>query len=208
LYCNLTFRCVRYFGGRSNPIKSTKKLFFQGDINEEIFWDEISEHKWDFSICTHTLEDIRDPYFVLSRLIKHSQAGFIAVPNKHTELSSIRSHLYVGYCHHRWVFTINDVDCLLIIAKWPGTAYFANSNILFRLFGVTPFLSKVERALGFRPGGRGLSWLNKKKADPIRYELGFIWEDSFDFKFINKDYAGHNELEMMELYRNELRNGL
>lgn len=190
-----------------NPIRSSK-LFFQGDINEEHIWDEISKTNWDFSICTHTIEDIRNPAFVLQNLIRCSKAGFIAVPNKHTELSSIRSHLYVGYCHHRWVFTIDDADCLLIIAKWPGTAYFANSNVLFRLFGLTPFLSKVERAFGFRPGGRGLPWLDKKKADPTRYELSFIWEDSFDFQFINNDYAGHNELEMMDLYRNELRNGI
>lgn len=187
---------------------NTSKHVFTGDINEEDVWERVSRQAWDFSICTHTLEDIRRPDFVLHNLMKHSRAGFIAVPTKHTELSSIRSHLYVGYCHHRWVFTLRDDGCLLIIAKWPGTCYFARSNGLFRLLGCTPLLSMIGRGLGFRPGGRGLPWLNRKKANPRSSELGFIWEGSFPFRFINDDYAGDNEVDMLDLYRNELREGL
>ncbi len=187
---------------------STSKHVFSGDINDDNVWKRVARHRWDFSICTHTLEDIRRPEHVLSNLMKHSKAGYIAVPTKHSELSSIRSHLYVGYCHHRWIFTLRDDDCLLIIAKWPATCYFARSNSVFRGLGFTPLLSKIERGLGFRPGGRGLPWLDKEKADPKRSELGFIWEDAFTFRFIHDDYAGDNEVEMLDLYREELRDGL
>lgn len=190
-----------------NPLKSSKEVF-SGDINEADVWKEISRHRWDFSICTHTLEDIRSPHFVLRKLMEISKAGFIAVPNKHTELHSIRSHCYVGYSHHRWIFTINGDDCLMIIAKWPCTSYFTGSKALLHLLGKIPFLAKVERALGFRPGGGSLTWLNKNKVDPERFELGFLWENAFDFKFINNDYAGDNEVELMNLYRHQLKDGL
>lgn len=72
------------------PFKTSKKLFV-GNINEVEVWNEIRKFQFDFSICTHTLEDIRRPDFGISNLISVSKAGFIATPNKHTELSCIES---------------------------------------------------------------------------------------------------------------------
>jgi len=34
------------------------------------------------------------------------------------------------------------------------------------------------------------------------------WDGDFSFSFINNDYAGDNYLELANLYRNELKDGL
>ena len=71
-----------------NRFETSKKMFI-GDINEDKVWEVAEPFQYDFSICTHTLEDIRSPDFVISRLLSISKAGFISMPNKHTELSCI-----------------------------------------------------------------------------------------------------------------------
>ena len=50
------------------PQASAKNIFV-GDMNFPEFWEPILEYvkvngKWDYSICTHTLEDITSPVFV------------------------------------------------------------------------------------------------------------------------------------------------
>jgi hypothetical protein len=87
---------------------------FKCDINVESDWVPILEHvklhgKFDFSICTHTLEDIRNPLGVAQKLEAISQQGYIAVPSKFRELSiGIESPHYRGYIHHRWIFDITN----------------------------------------------------------------------------------------------------
>lgn len=47
---------------------------FIGDIDQPYIWDEVLNHaaihgKWDFAICTHTLEDINNPWYA-ARMIE------------------------------------------------------------------------------------------------------------------------------------------
>jgi hypothetical protein len=83
--------------------------FFKMDITHPASWMEIEEYvklngKFDFSICTHTLEDIMNPGFVIEKLAEISDGGYIAVPSKFRELSKIEGN-WRGYIHHRWIFT-------------------------------------------------------------------------------------------------------
>lgn len=86
--------------------------FFHCDITHPDSWKEIHEYvknngKFDFSICSHTLEDIMNPGYVCEQLSKISKEGYIAVPTKYIELSKIEGP-YRGYIHHRWIFVIRN----------------------------------------------------------------------------------------------------
>lgn len=99
-----------------------------GDINKASSFAGFADKQFDFVSCTHTLEDIRDPLVALTEMQRIGKAGFIAVPNRHTELSnlqrfspfgsqsSIGGH-HLGFAHHRWIFHVRTADKLEEEAK-------------------------------------------------------------------------------------------
>jgi hypothetical protein len=72
-----------------------------GDIHDPLVWEKVRAARFNFCICSHILEDIRDPLFVLRQLSHTFEHGYIAAPNKHVEFGHIESRDYVGYAHHR-----------------------------------------------------------------------------------------------------------
>lgn len=88
----------------------TDKIFFQGNITLTDVWDDVESYvekngKFDFSICSHTLEDISNPLMVCKKLEKISDAGLIMIPSKFIELGRHEGQ-YRGWIHHRWVWNI------------------------------------------------------------------------------------------------------
>lgn len=85
-----------------------------GNINEESTFSLIEKNvkkygKFDYCICTHTLEDIRNPQLVLKNLSNISKSGLISFPSKYLELSRFeKPFLFRGFHHHRWIFTIKN----------------------------------------------------------------------------------------------------
>ena len=91
-------------------------LFFKSDITHPDGWKEIhafvEQHgMFDFSICTHTLEDIMNPGYVCEQLSKISKEGYVAFPSKYIELSRIAGS-YRGYIHHRWIFVVRNGELI------------------------------------------------------------------------------------------------
>jgi hypothetical protein len=66
-----------------------------------------SDGQFDFVICSHTLEDIRDPVWVCSELQRVGRAGYIEVPSRVEEQSVGVDGDWPGWAHHRWLC---DVD--------------------------------------------------------------------------------------------------
>lgn len=60
----------------------------------------------DFAVCSHTLEDIRDPLWVCSELIRVAKAGYIEVPSRLEEQSIGVQGPWAGWSHHRWLIEI------------------------------------------------------------------------------------------------------
>lgn len=61
----------------------------------------------DFAICSHTLEDLRDPLWVCSELRRVARAGYIEVPSRAAEQSrGWEGPRIAGLSHHRWLIDI------------------------------------------------------------------------------------------------------
>jgi len=60
---------------------------------------------FDFVICSHTLEDIRDPLRACAEIIRVGKAGYIETPSRLCEQTMGVEGVpgMVGYSHHRWL---------------------------------------------------------------------------------------------------------
>jgi hypothetical protein len=87
---------------------------------------------FDFSFCSHTLEDVRDPLTICSELMRVSKAGYLETPSRAREIfckkrwfglrSLVGCMPEVGFAHHRWFvelegdllrFTVKDQNLLM-----------------------------------------------------------------------------------------------
>lgn len=98
---------------------------FQMDVQLESDWSQVLQHvakhgKFNFSICSHVIEDLQNPRPLLRHLRDIAHEGFIAVPSKFLELqrnvdliSGVLAHggswsSPRGFRHHKWIFTSID----------------------------------------------------------------------------------------------------
>ena len=61
---------------------------------------------FDFVVCAHTLEDVRDPLRVCSEMIRIGKAGYIEVPSRLEEQGWGVVGEFVGWGHHRWLIDV------------------------------------------------------------------------------------------------------
>lgn len=57
-----------------------------------------------YAICTHTLEDLYNPFLSLEYLPRLARQGIITMPSIEAELSNIENLNWKGNVHHRWIF--------------------------------------------------------------------------------------------------------
>ena len=83
-----------------------EKSYYQRDIcNPWPFRDK----QFDFVLCSHTLEDVRDPVFVCQEINRVGRAGYIEVPSRLVEsMRGIERPFFCGYYHHRWLCEIDQ----------------------------------------------------------------------------------------------------
>lgn len=67
-----------------------------------------ADKELDFVICSHTLEDIRDPIWVCSEMVRIAKAGYIEVPSRLEEQTFGLQGSWVGWGHHRWLVDVVD----------------------------------------------------------------------------------------------------
>ncbi len=96
----------KYQGGDKEYFNND--TWVQRDFCDREPWP-FEDNFFDFSICSHTLEDIRDPLYVCSELIRVSKRGYIEVPSRLIEsCRGLESDSIVGLSHHRWLVDISD----------------------------------------------------------------------------------------------------
>lgn len=70
----------------------------------------------DFVVCSHTLEDVRDPIWVCAEMNRIARAGYIEVPSRLEEQSYGIQGPWVGWGHHRWLVDIEG-DRIAFVLK-------------------------------------------------------------------------------------------
>jgi hypothetical protein len=85
----------------------SKNTWIQRDIcDREPF--PFGDKEIDFVVCSQTLEDLRDPLWVCSEMIRVGKCGYIEVPSRVAESSRGIEPGQVGWSHHRWLIDIVD----------------------------------------------------------------------------------------------------
>lgn len=60
----------------------------------------------DFVICSHTLEDVRDPIGICAEIVRIGKAGYVEVPSRLEEQAWGVVGPFVGWSHHRWLIDL------------------------------------------------------------------------------------------------------
>lgn len=123
-----------------------KKNWIVHDINSKIPFPFPNKY-FDFSICSQTLEDIRDPVYAISEISRISKSGYIEFPKSSFEKSNHESKYYSGSAHHRWLIDIDKNDNLVFFFKYA----YVHKN----------FCKKDENFKDFRSRNTSLIWTNK-----------------------------------------------
>jgi hypothetical protein len=77
------------------------------DICDREPWP-FADHEFDFVVCSHTLEDVRDPIYACSEIVRVGKAGYVEVPSRLEEQSLGVAGDYVGWSHHRWLVDVGE----------------------------------------------------------------------------------------------------
>lgn len=106
------------------PEQFSEDTWYIGDICDEKIWQAFDANSFDFVICSHVLEDIRDPIFVCRQMLRIGRAGYIETPSRFRECAKAgATELTAGWEHHRWIVDIED-GTLVFTAKNPLIYHF------------------------------------------------------------------------------------
>src|SRR5205085_5339178 len=83
------------------------ETWVQRDMCDREPWP-FGDRQFDFAVCSHTLEDVRDPVWVAHELQRVAAAGYIEVPALREELTYGVQGPWVGWGHHRWLVLVGE----------------------------------------------------------------------------------------------------
>jgi len=89
------------------PERFTKQTWIERDICDREPYP-FADKQLDFVVCSHTLEDVRDPIWVCDEMVRIAKAGYIEVPSRLEEQSYGFQGPWAGWSHHRWLIELND----------------------------------------------------------------------------------------------------
>ena len=123
------------------------------------------DDQFDFAVCAHTLEDVRDPVWVCDELTRVARAGYIETPSRLEEQTYGVHGPWVGWSHHHWLVELEG-----------GTLTFVfKSHVLHG-----------RRDFAFRQGfAEGL--------DPAERVVALFWERTFEYR--ERIFLGRDEID-------------
>lgn len=102
------------------------KHFVQLDITKDKF--PFKDKSFDVVLCTHTLEDLTDPYLAISEMSRVGKRGYIATPHRGQDM--VFDHLQItewnigpvrqpGLAHHKWLFELRNKQMYIVPKNYP-----------------------------------------------------------------------------------------
>jgi hypothetical protein len=161
-----------------------------GDAHLASTFEAFDHNYFDFVSCTHTLEDVRDPGQVIDHINRIGKAGFIAVPNRHQEVSHLESPFWRGNFHHRWIFSLEAGK--LVGAFKSGIVHSSSGNMI-----MWP-LQTLSRAVGWKRLHNAVNnvrprietpWFKKSisRYSDLGLELSLLFTGSIEFSYFLND---------------------
>ena len=83
----------------------SQDTWVQRDICDTEPWP-FDDDQFDFVVCSHTLEDVRDPVRVCAEIARVGKAGYIETPSRLEEQSYGFQGPWVGWGHHHWLVEV------------------------------------------------------------------------------------------------------
>lgn len=114
-----------------SPERFTEDTWVQFDLCSRQPWP-FDDDQFDFAVCSHVLEDVRDPIWVCSEISRIAKAGYIEVPSRAVEQSKGVEHPhFAGYYHHRWL--VSSQDGILEFRQKPHLLHVTRDAIVAKL---------------------------------------------------------------------------
>jgi hypothetical protein len=90
-------------GPQGGPVECfTAETYIRRDLCDRTPWP-FGDKSIDYCVCSHTLEDLRDPLWVCQEMVRIAKRGYIETPSRAFEASRNREPgVPVGLSHHRW----------------------------------------------------------------------------------------------------------
>src|SRR4051794_30158892 len=102
-------------GPEPEPERFSEQTWARRDFCDREPWP-FADKQFDFAICSHTLEDVRDPIWMCSELNRVATAGYIEVPSRLEEQTYGFQGPWTGWSHHRWLIDVAD-DSVTFVHK-------------------------------------------------------------------------------------------
>lgn len=67
-----------------------------------------ADDQFDFVVCSHTLEDVRDPVWVCAEIARIGKRGYIETPSRLEEQTYGIKGPWAGWSHHHWFVEVVD----------------------------------------------------------------------------------------------------
>jgi ubiquinone/menaquinone biosynthesis C-methylase UbiE len=90
------------------------QTWVERDICDRDPWP-FADGQFDFAICSHTLEDVRDPVWVCSELTRVARAGYVEVPSRLEEQAWGVAGEWVGWSHHHWLCDVGEDEITFVL---------------------------------------------------------------------------------------------
>jgi len=97
-------------GAAGEPERFGPGTWVRRDVCDREPWP-FADDAFAFAVCSHTLEDVRDPVWVCAELARVARAGYLEVPSRAEEQSFGLQGPWTGWGHHHWLCeTFPDAD--------------------------------------------------------------------------------------------------